>query len=155
MQKVRVRYAPSPTGRPHIGNIRTALFNWLLARHTGGAFIFRLEDTDRERFVEGALEQQYTALKWLGLDWDEGPDIGGPYAPYVQSQRLDIYKKYAEELIASGNAYRCYCTVERLTALREKQQERGLYRQQSWASLERPPNRSLPLRRVRPKRRVR
>ena len=126
MQKVRVRYAPSPTGRPHIGNIRTALFNWLLARHTGGAFLFRLEDTDRERFVEGALEQQYTALKWLGLDWDEGPDIGGAYGPYVQSERLEIYKKYADELIASGNAYRCYCTVERLTALREKQQERGL-----------------------------
>lgn len=123
---VRVRYAPSPTGRPHIGNIRTALFNWLLARHAGGKFLFRLEDTDRERFVEGAMETQFEALHWLGLQWDEGPDIGGPYGPYVQSERLPFYRKYAEELIASGNAYRCYCTKERLDALRLMQQERGL-----------------------------
>ncbi|HEY3331326.1 MAG TPA: glutamate--tRNA ligase [Capsulimonadaceae bacterium] len=126
MTKVRVRYAPSPTGKPHIGNIRTALFNWLYARHTGGDFLIRIEDTDRERFVEGAVDIQLHALKWLGLDWDEGPDIGGPFGPYYQSERLALYSKYADELIASGNAYRCYCSKERLDKLRETQLERGL-----------------------------
>ncbi|MDR3708538.1 MAG: glutamate--tRNA ligase [Capsulimonadaceae bacterium] len=126
MAKVRVRYAPSPTGKPHIGNIRTALFNWLFARHSGGDFLIRIEDTDRERFVEGAIETQLHALKWLGVDWDEGPDIGGPFGPYYQSQRLELYKERAEALIASGHAYRCYCTKERLDKLREHQVERGL-----------------------------
>jgi len=126
MTKVRVRYAPSPTGKPHIGNIRTALFNWLYARHTGGDFLLRIEDTDRERFVEGAIETQYHALRWLGLDWDEGPDIGGAFGPYQQSERLDIYKKYADQLIETGHAYKCYCSRERLEKLREIQIERGL-----------------------------
>jgi glutamyl-tRNA synthetase len=126
MTKVRVRYAPSPTGKPHIGNIRTALFNWLYARHMGGDFLVRIEDTDRERFVEGAIETQYHALRWLGLTWDEGPDIAGPFGPYQQSLRLDIYKKYADQLIESGHAYKCYCSRERLEKLREIQLERGL-----------------------------
>src|SRR5512143_4718 len=100
----RVRYAPSPTGSPHIGNIRTALFDWLLARHTGGTFVLRIEDTDQNRLVEGALENIQEGLRWLGLDWDEGPSVGGRYAPYFQSQRLDTYRAIAEQLIATGHA---------------------------------------------------
>lgn len=126
MAKVRVRYAPSPTGKPHIGNIRTALFNWLYARHCGGDFLIRVEDTDRERFVEGAIDAQLRALRWLGVDWNEGPDISGPYGPYTQSDRLPIYLKHAQELIATGHAYRCYCTKERIENLRAHQLERGL-----------------------------
>lgn len=126
MGKVRVRYAPSPTGKPHIGNIRTALFNWLYARHSGGDFIIRIEDTDRERLVEGAVEAMLHALRWLGLDWNEGPDISGPFGPYTQSERLPIYRKYADQLIEAGHAYRCYCTRERLEKLRALQLERGL-----------------------------
>src|SRR3972149_2711034 len=99
---VRVRYAPSPTGDPHVGNIRQALFDWLLARSPGGAFVLRIEDTDRNRFVESAVAAQLEALRWLGLDWDEGPDVGGPYAPYVQSQRLDLYHAAARQLVAAG-----------------------------------------------------
>jgi len=118
---VRVRYAPSPTGFPHVGNIRTALFNWLYARHTGGKFIVRIEDTDTARTVPGSLEAILDSLRWLGLDWDEGPEVGGDYGPYVQSQRLETYKKIAEKLIAEGFAYRCYCTSERLEAMRTEQ----------------------------------
>ena len=118
---VRVRYAPSPTGFPHVGNIRTALFNWLYARHTGGKFIVRIEDTDTARTVPGSLEAILDSLHWLGLDWDEGPEVGGGYGPYVQSQRLETYKKIAEKLIAEGFAYRCYCTSERLEAMRTEQ----------------------------------
>jgi glutamyl-tRNA synthetase len=121
---VRARYAPSPTGEPHLGNIRTALFDWLLARHHGGKFILRIEDTDRARYVEGGVEAQMEALRWLGLDWDEGPDIGGPYAPYTQSQRLDIYRSHADHLIAAGWAYKCYCSPERLDQVRLAQQAR-------------------------------
>ena len=121
---VRTRYAPSPTGEPHIGNIRTALFAWLLARHHGGKFLLRIEDTDRQRYHEGGVEAQMEALRWLGLDWDEGPDIGGPHAPYVQSQRLEIYHEHAERLIAEGWAYRCYCSSERLDEVRKAQQAR-------------------------------
>ncbi len=120
-QPVRVRFAPSPTGRPHVGGIRTAMFNWLLARHTGGKFILRIEDTDVARKVEGAVEYIMDGLKWLGLDWDEGPDIGGEYGPYYQSQRLDIYKQAAEHLVALGNAYYCYCSPERLEEMRKEQ----------------------------------
>jgi len=117
---VRVRYAPSPTGEPHVGNIRTALFNWLYARHTDGAFIVRIEDTDRARTVPGALEAILESLRWLGLDWDEGPEVGGPYGPYLQSQRTEagIYKEAADRLIASGRAYQCYCPPERLEEVR-------------------------------------
>jgi len=121
---VRVRFAPSPTGRPHVGNIRTAMFNWLFARHTGGTFILRIEDTDVARRVEGALEAITASLKWLGLDWDEGPDVGGKYSPYVQSQRLKLYKDAAEKLVAQGNAYYCYCSPERLDAMRKEQEAR-------------------------------
>jgi glutamyl-tRNA synthetase len=118
---VRVRFAPSPTGLLHTGNIHTAVFDYLLARHTGGQFILRIEDTDKERKVEGAIEYMMESLKWLGMDWDEGPDVGGPYGPYYQSQRLALYKEAAERLIAQGNAYNCYCSQERLEQMRKDQ----------------------------------
>lgn len=118
----RTRYAPSPTGIPHVGNIRTALFSWLLARHDGGQFVLRLEDTDRTRFVPEAVDGIIESLRWLGLDYDEGPDIGGPYAPYVQSQRLDRYRAAADRLLAQGDAYECWCSPARLDALRAEQQ---------------------------------
>ena len=115
---VRVRFAPSPTGDPHIGNLRTALFNWLFARHHGGTFILRVEDTDQKRYSAGAMGKIQDSLRWLGLDWDEGPDVGGPHAPYFQSQRLDIYHEAARKLVEGGSAYNCYCTPDRLDELR-------------------------------------
>ena len=118
-EKIRVRFAPSPTGEPHVGNIRTAIFDWLLARQTGGEFVVRIEDTDRARAVEGTVELIIEALKWLGIDWDEGPDIGGKYAPYMQSERLPLYHDAADRLVAAGRAYKCYCSTERLAAVRE------------------------------------
>ena len=118
---IRVRYAPSPTGEPHVGNIRTAIFNWLCARHYRGALVIRVEDTDQSRKVEGATEQLLHALKWLGLDWDEGPDIGGTYAPYYQSERLEHYVAESDRLLASGNAYKCYCSPDRLAEMRKEQ----------------------------------
>ena len=121
---VRVRFAPSPTGIPHIGNMRTALFNWLYARHMGGKFILRIEDTDQTRKVEGAVEKIYESLEWLGLDWDEGPDVGGDYGPYMQSKRLELYKSAAERLIEQGHAYYCYCSSERLAQMRAEQSKR-------------------------------
>ena len=121
--EVRVRFAPSPTGYPHIGNIRTALFNWLFARHTGGRFIVRIEDTDQARKVQGALESILDSLKWLGLDWDEGPEVGGEYGPYFQSERLDLYRKHVGQLLESGHAYRCYCSTERLAQRRSEMAE--------------------------------
>jgi glutamyl-tRNA synthetase len=121
---VRTRYAPSPTGFPHIGNYRTALFEWLTARHAGGKFVLRVEDTDRKRLVAGSMEGIMEGLRWLGLEWDEGPDIGGPYGPYLQSQRLDTYLEYAEKLIEQGDAYYCYCTEERLEQMRAEQEAR-------------------------------
>jgi glutamyl-tRNA synthetase len=121
---VRTRYAPSPTGEPHLGNLRTALFDWLLARHHGGQFLLRIEDTDQARYVEGGIEQQMEALRWLGLHWDEGPDVGGPFAPYIQSQRLEIYQEHARRLIETDNAYLCYCSPERLEEVRKAQQAR-------------------------------
>lgn len=117
--QVRVRYAPSPTGYQHLGGVRTALFNYLFARAHNGKFILRIEDTDQERFQEDALEDIYRTFDWLGFHWDEGPDVDGPCAPYLQSQRSDIYCKYAEQLVASGNAYYCYCSPERLAELRK------------------------------------
>ena len=111
--EVRVRYAPSPTGLPHIGNIRTALFNWLFARHHGGKFIVRVEDTDQARLVAGSVEAILAGLRWLDVDWDEGPEVGGPFGPYFQSERLDIYHDLAERLVSQGNAYHCYCSQER------------------------------------------
>lgn len=121
---VRVRFAPSPTGQPHIGNIRTVVFNWLFARQHHGKFILRIEDTDRSRYAPDAVKVIKDSLRWLGLDWDEGPDIGGPYGPYVQSQRLELYREKAEELIEKGWAYRCNCTPERLERIREEQRAR-------------------------------
>ena len=121
---VRVRFAPSPTGRPHVGNIRTAMFNWLFARHTGGRFILRIEDTDVARKVEGAVEAIMEGLRWLGLDWDEGPGVGGGYGPYFQSQRLSLYKEAAARLVKQGDAYLCYCSPERLEAMRAEQERR-------------------------------
>lgn len=121
----RVRFAPSPTGFLHLGGLRTALFNWLYARRTGGQFILRIEDTDQKRFNPESMADLTTSLRWLGLDWDEGPDVGGPYGPYIQSERKAIYAEYAETLIASGHAYRCYCTAEELEANREEQRVQG------------------------------
>ncbi|MGG4040312.1 glutamate--tRNA ligase [Bacillus smithii] len=123
--EIRVRYAPSPTGHLHIGNARTALFNYLFARSRGGKFVIRIEDTDQKRNIEGGEQSQLTYLKWLGMDWDEGVDIGGPYGPYRQSERTDIYKKYYEDLLERGLAYKCYCTEEELEAEREAQLARG------------------------------
>jgi glutamyl-tRNA synthetase len=123
---VRVRFAPSPTGLLHTGNIHTAVFDYLLARRTGGRFILRIEDTDRERLVEGATEYMMESLKWLGMDWDEGPDVGGPYGPYVQSQRLQLYTAAAEQFVAQGNAYYCYCTTERLERMHKDQEAQKL-----------------------------
>jgi glutamyl-tRNA synthetase len=118
---VRVRFAPSPTGHPQVGNIRTAIFDWLFARHTGGTFILRIEDTDLARIVPGSLEAILEGLRWLGLDWDEGPEVGGDYGPYFQSQRLDLYKAAADKLIEQGDAYYCYCSPERLEQMRKEQ----------------------------------
>jgi len=122
---VRVRFAPSPTGFMHVGNARTALFNYLFARHHGGKFILRIEDTDVERHSEEAVNVIYEALKWMGLDWDEGPDKGGPYGPYRQSERLDIYREFIEKLKEKGLVYECYCTPEELEQMRKEQLERG------------------------------
>jgi len=120
---VRVRFAPSPTGDLHVGNIRTALFDWAYARHTGGQFIFRIEDTDRERVTDEYIQAAIDTLKWLGLTWDEGPEVGGPYGPYLQSQRLDIYAEWAEKFLAQGDAYYCYCSSEELEERREAQRK--------------------------------
>ncbi|MCD4687369.1 MAG: glutamate--tRNA ligase [Anaerolineae bacterium] len=118
---VRVRFAPSPTGPLHIGGVRTALFNWLFARHHGGTFILRIEDTDRSRYVPEALDLITNGLRWLGLDWDEGPEVGGEYGPYIQSERTALYRKWADWLVEHDLAYRCYCTSERLAQVREQQ----------------------------------
>jgi glutamyl-tRNA synthetase len=122
---VRVRFAPSPTGDLHVGGARTALFTYLFARQHKGAFILRIEDTDQKRYDESSITSITTSLRWLGLDWDEGPDVDGPHAPYIQSQRLDLYRKGADTLLASGHAYECFCSPERLAALREEQRKAG------------------------------
>jgi nondiscriminating glutamyl-tRNA synthetase len=120
MPKVRVRFAPSPTGYVHVGNARTALFNWLFARHHGGVFVLRIEDTDVERSKEEYERQLLDDLGWFGLDWDEGPDRGGPFAPYRQSERGEIYAQYAEKLLAQGDAYYCFCSAEQLETERQE-----------------------------------
>ncbi len=122
---VRVRFAPSPTGYLHIGGARTAFFNWLFARHNGGKFVLRIEDTDAERTIEDSIAQILEAFKWLGLDWDEGPVVGGEYGPYFQSQRRHLYRAAADRLVASGNAYWCYCTPEELKARRDAAIKQG------------------------------
>lgn len=116
---VRTRYAPSPTGFMHVGNLRTALYEYLIAKSQGGKFVLRIEDTDRERYVDGAVDVIYNTLKIAGLKHDEGPDIGGDYGPYVQSERKNMYLPYAQQLIKEGKAYRCFCTKERLEKLQE------------------------------------
>ena len=122
---VRTRFAPSPTGFMHLGGLRTALYNWLYARKTGGKFILRIEDTDQARFVEGATQVIYDTLKGCGIDWDEGPDVGGPCGPYVQSDRRDLYLPYAQQLVESGHAYYCFCTKEELDERRAAAEARG------------------------------
>src|SRR5699024_133894 len=124
-KEVSVRYAPSTKGDLHIGNARTALFNYLYARHHDGKFIIRTEDTDVNRNVEGGEESQFEFLKWLGIEWDEGADIGGDYGPYRQMERLDIYQKYIDELMERDLAYECFMTAEELEAEREAQREAG------------------------------
>ncbi|HEY9787632.1 MAG TPA: glutamate--tRNA ligase [Candidatus Obscuribacterales bacterium] len=121
---VRTRFAPSPTGLLHIGSLRTVIFAWLWARHCGGQFVLRIEDTDRKRLVEGAVEQIIDALRLCGLNWDEGPDIGGPHAPYTQSERLALYRKHADDLLARGHLYKCFCTAESLAQRAKEREER-------------------------------
>jgi glutamyl/glutaminyl-tRNA synthetase len=122
---VRVRIAPSPTGYMHVGTARTALFNWLFAHQNGGRMILRVEDTDRARFVPGALEDLLAGLEWLGMAPDEGPGIGGEVGPYLQNERLAIYRRHADRLLAAGHAYRCFCSSERLREVREARQSSG------------------------------
>ncbi|MFZ2490981.1 MAG: glutamate--tRNA ligase [Thermoanaerobaculia bacterium] len=122
---VRVRFAPSPTGHLHVGGARTAIFHWLFAKHHGGTFIIRVEDTDQARSTRESEEMVLGDLRWLGIGWDEGPDVGGPHAPYRQSERIDLYGRIAQELVDRGIAYRCYCSEETLEAKRKKAEEEG------------------------------
>ncbi len=136
---VRLRVAPSPTGDPHVGTAYMSLFNLAFARQQGGQFLLRIEDTDRARFREDSEKQVYDTLHWLGLTWDEGPDIGGPFAPYRQSERLDTYAPYVARLLAEGKAYECWCSTERLSAMREQQQKAKLptgYDRMCWGKTE-------------------
>src|SRR5580765_8123443 len=121
----RVRFAPSPTGYLHVGGARTALFNWLFARHHGGTLVLRIEDTDLERSTAEMVEGIVQGMRWLGLDWDEGPDVEGPYGPYFQSQRFDRHRAMAARLVGKGAAYYCYCSQEELQAKREAAEKAG------------------------------
>lgn len=125
-EEVRVRFAPSPTGYLHVGGLRTALYNYLFAKHNNGNFILRIEDTDRNRYVEGAVENLIKTMNWVGLNYDEGPKVGGDYGPYFQSERLDIYNEHVNKLLENGQAYRCFCSSERIQKLREEQQAQKL-----------------------------
>src|SRR4051794_18198874 len=138
MSAPRVRFAPSPTGYLHVGGARTALFNWLFARRSGGVFVLRIEDTDLERSSEEMVGGILDGLRWLGLDWDEGPGIGGELGPYFQSQRLDRHRALAERLVASGDAYYCYCSNETLNAKRAAAEQAGSARRYD------PPRGALP-----------
>jgi glutamyl-tRNA synthetase len=124
--KVRVRFAPAPSGSLHVGNARTALFNWLFAKHHGGEFILRIEDTDRSRVSDEYIDRVLDELRWLGLQWDEGPDVGGPYAPYRQSERMESYRQSADALLVGGHAFRCYCTTEERKARNDEARANGL-----------------------------
>ena len=124
-EKIRVRFAPSPTGFIHVGNARTALFNWLLARQKGGVFVLRVEDTDIERSKPEYEKNLIEDLRWLGLDWDEGPDVGGEFGPYRQSERLELYHQYARQLLENGQAYYCFCPQEELERQREEALAQG------------------------------
>lgn len=121
LNPVRVRFAPSPTGHMHLGSARTALYNYLIARKTGGQFILRIEDTDQKRFVPEAEQELINGMHWMGIDWDEGPDIGGPHAPYRQSERKELYQKYARQLVEADHAYYCFCSPQRLAEVHERQ----------------------------------
>jgi glutamyl-tRNA synthetase len=125
---VRLRFAPSPTGYLHIGGARSALFTWMFARRYKGQFVLRIEDTDQKRSIEGAIENIMVSLRWLGLDWDEGPDIGGPYGPYIQSERAELYQKWANWLVEHGHAYKCFCTAEELSQARQESSAGGYNR---------------------------
>lgn len=124
--EIRTRFAPSPTGYMHIGNLRTALYTYLIAKKGNGKFILRIEDTDQERYVEGAVDIIYRTLRTVGLNWDEGPDVGGPVGPYIQSERMGLFKQYAEELVKKGEAYYCFCDKDRLTELKAVQEASGV-----------------------------
>lgn len=126
MNEVRTRFAPSPTGYMHIGNLRTALFTYCIAKKAGGKFILRIEDTDQERYVDGAVETIYRTMRAVGLNWDEGPDVGGDYGPYIQTERRGLYKEYAEKLVELGGAYYCFCDKERLQELKAVQEASGV-----------------------------
>ncbi len=121
---VRTRIAPSPTGDPHVGTAYVALFNYALARQTGGSFVLRIEDTDRQRSTSASEQQILAALSWLGLEWDEGPDVGGEFGPYRQSERTEIYREHVEKLVAKGAAYPCFCTRERLERIAGRTESR-------------------------------
>ena len=122
--KIRVRVAPSPTGDPHVGFAFTSLFNYIFARKHGGKLVFRLEDTDRNRFKANSEQRLLASLEWLGLTWDEGPDKGGPFAPYRQSERLSLYREHCDRLLMNGSAYRCFCSPQRLEQIRQEQRSR-------------------------------
>src|ERR1700683_1351427 len=125
-EKIRVRIAPSPTGDPHVGTAYIGLINYLYARQRSGKFVLRIEDTDRARFVATSEQEIFNSLRWTGLSWDEGPDVGGPYGPYRQSERSAVYAYYADQLLAQGDAFRCFCTPERLDAMRAAQRAAGV-----------------------------
>src|SRR5215217_5649375 len=138
-KEIRVRYAPSPTGMLHVGGVRTALFNWLFARKNGGVFVVRIEDTDLERSTEKSVEQLKRSLRWIGLDWDEGPEVGGPHAPYRQTERMELYRETAQKLLESGAAYRDFATPEELAEFREKARDEGrqpVYRGDEYRDME-------------------
>ena len=126
MSEVRVRFAPSPTGYLHVGGLRTALYNYLFAKHNNGKMILRIEDTDRTRLVEGAAENLVNSMRWAGIEFDESPEHGGEFGPYVQSERFDMYKEYGKELIANGHAYYAFDTSDELNAMRQRQQAAGV-----------------------------
>ncbi|MDP9032384.1 MAG: glutamate--tRNA ligase family protein, partial [Pseudomonadota bacterium] len=125
MTTVRTRIAPSPTGDPHVGTAYIALFNYCFAKQHGGEFILRIEDTDQLRSTRESEQQIFDALRWLGITWAEGPDVGGPHGPYRQSERSDIYKQYTQQLVDMGHAFPCFCTAEELDQMRAEQQARG------------------------------
>src|SRR5689334_16811592 len=151
----RVRFAPSPTGYLHVGGARTALFNWLYAKRHGGVFVLRIEDTDAERSSADMVTGILDGLRWLGLTWDEGPDTGGPHAPYFQSERLERYRQAADRLVTSGRAYYCYCSAERLRDERDRAEQRGEAWQYDRACLALPPERIAELEGARTPRAIR
>src|SRR5215831_16506588 len=143
---VRVRFAPSPSGDLHVGNIRTAIYDWAFARSTGGRFVLRIEDTDRARVTPEYISSAQDTLRWLGLEWDEGPGAGGAFGPYLQSERLDIYTEWVDRFLKEGHAYHCYCSQEELAERREAARKAGRAVTTGTAAIS-PPPRSPPTRR--------